>query len=223
MRPRARTRAAPAADASRSRGAGAGGVAGAGTGVREPRRGRPPGVAGAPVGHGAGPATAGVGGWGWQQGLDALPQGVGQEVVGEGSHGRAASHQPPAPCHRPTEVPQWPVTVSAVSDRICELSTPMVGQEREHVSLCSCGAVVASTTGGGPAERPGRAGGRPARCRSCLPGVSGQHHRSTQGRRPPSSCRSSTAGPARPLPTRSWPASPSRSATAATRSATGAA
>jgi hypothetical protein len=51
-----------------------------------------------PIRHGAGRATAGVGGWGWQQRLDALPQRVGQELVGQSGHG-AGIIASPSPGH----------------------------------------------------------------------------------------------------------------------------
>jgi hypothetical protein len=53
---------------------------------------------------GAGRATAGVGGRGWQQRLDALPERLGQQPIGQGGHGQAgypAQHRVADPTRRP--------------------------------------------------------------------------------------------------------------------------
>src|SRR5829696_6202762 len=56
-----------------------------------------------PIRYGAGRAPAGVGGRRWQQGLEALPQRLGQEFVGQGGHERGSSHNPPRlNAHHPT-------------------------------------------------------------------------------------------------------------------------
>src|SRR5829696_2196229 len=53
-----------------------------------------------PVGHGAGCAAAGVGWRRRQQGLEALPELVGQQAVGQGGHEPGSSHHPANPRFR---------------------------------------------------------------------------------------------------------------------------
>ena len=65
-----------------------------------------------PVGHGAGRATACPGRWG-QQGLDPLPQLVGQQAVGQGGHERGSSHYRTTRPIASPEVPECPVSCQA--------------------------------------------------------------------------------------------------------------